>query len=91
MHESHLPHLFDRSRHGQRLWLRSVQTSAQLDPHIQLQFSVNPIYALMVPQEALHVAQRPKAKTKPQIPLILRHSLHPIGDLDVLGVELGQT
>ena len=52
-------------RNSQSIGLFTFQALTRLDPHIQLQLSIDAIYALMVPTEPTHVAQvqitQPKA------------------------------
>jgi hypothetical protein len=66
VHEIHRPHRIHRRRHDQRLRRLPYQPLARLDAQVQLQLPVNPVHALMVPAEALHVAQ--VQETQPEAP-----------------------
>ena len=57
VHEVHRPALVDHGRYRQWQWLLAHQAMARLDPQVQLKLAVNPVDALVVPFEALDVAQ----------------------------------
>ena len=57
MHEVHRPALVDCGRHCQGKRLLAYETMARFDAQVQLELAVNPVDALVVPFEALYVAQ----------------------------------
>jgi len=56
VHEIHRPCLVDRLRRRQRLRHFPDDALARFDAQIQLQIALDPIHALVLPSEALHVA-----------------------------------
>lgn len=62
---------------------------ARLDAQVQLELAVNPVDALVVPFEALHVAQVQEAQSKAPVALVICQPYQPVRDHAVLGIELG--
>ncbi len=89
VHEVHRPALVDRRRHGQWKRFLTHQSMARLDPQVQLELTVNPVDALVVPFVALHVAQVQEAQSKAPVALVVRQPYQPVGDDAVLCVQLG--
>ena len=56
-HEVDCPDLVNRYRHAQFVWPITLDSSSGFDPQIQLQLTVNSIYALIVPTKPRHVPQ----------------------------------
>ena len=88
LHEVHRLRMIGYLRHRQLVWLGSLQAFARPDTQVQFQLTVDPVHALVVPLQALHVAQIQKAQPKAPCLAISRHSNQPIRDLGVLIVEL---
>ena len=80
--------MIGRIRHGQFIGLGSFQAFLGLDTQVQLQLAINPINALVVPFEALHVAQIQKAQAKSPRPPIGGQTHQPIRDHGVLIAQL---
>jgi hypothetical protein len=89
VHEVHRPALVDRGRHRQRQRLFARQAMARLNPQVQLKLTVNPVDALVVPFEALDVAQVQEAQAEAPVALVVRQPYQPVGDDAVLRVQLG--
>src|SRR5690606_3784078 len=81
--------LVDRVRHRQRLGLLPHQALLRLDPQVQLQLPVDAVDPLVVPAEALDVAQVQKAETKAPVAIRRGQPHQPIGDPGVLVRRLG--
>ena len=89
VHEVHRPTLIDRGRHRQRQRLFTYQTMTRLDPQVHLELAVNPVHTLVVPFEALDVAQVQEAQPKAPVALVVRQPHQPVGNEDVFRVQLG--
>src|SRR3546814_17042078 len=59
--EVHRPDLVNRLRHHQRLGLLAHQALLRLDPQVQLQLPVDAVNPLVVPAQALDVAEDRKS------------------------------
>src|SRR6056297_2327209 len=88
VHEVHRPDFVDRRRHRQRLRHLSNDALLRLDPQVQLQRPVDPIDPLVIPWEALDIAQKQKAQPKPPVLLVAGQADQPIGNLGVLVRQL---
>jgi hypothetical protein len=62
---------------------------ARLDPQIQVQLAVNPVDAVVVPLEALHVEQVQEAQSEAPVPVVVRQPYQPVGNDTGFRVELG--
>lgn len=89
MHEILRPDLVDRSGHRQRFGLLAHQSLLWLDPQIQLQFPVDPVHPLVVPAQALHVAEVQEAQAEAPVSIRRCQSHQPIRDPGVLVRSLG--
>ena len=75
-------------RHRQFIRLGAFQPLARPDPQVQLQLTINPVYALVVPSKALHVAQIQKAKANAPRLTVGRQTHQTSRDLSILIIEL---
>ena len=57
LHEVHRPSMVGDLWHRQRVWLMPLQPLSWPDTQVQLQLTVDPVHAFVVPLKALHVAQ----------------------------------
>ena len=57
---------------------------ARLDAQVQLELPVNPVHALVVKPEALHVSQVQEAQPKAPVAVIVGQLEQPVGDLLIL-------
>ncbi len=89
VHEVHRPVLDDRSRHRQRQRFLAHQAVTWLDSQVQFELAVDPVDTLVVPFEALHVAQIQEAQPEAPVPLVVRQPYQPVGNKDVFSVQLG--
>ena len=89
VHEVHRPDVIDLCRHGQRQRFFAHQAMSWLDPQVQFQLAIDPIYALVIPFETLHVAQRQEAQAEAPVALLAGQAHQPVGHQGVLGIELG--
>jgi hypothetical protein len=74
--------------HRQLVRLRPFQPLSGPDTQVQLQLTVNPVHALVVPSKALHVAQIQKAQAKASSLAVGRQTHQPFHDLGALIVKL---
>ena len=81
MYEVHRPDFV--AGFGHRQWLRLVshQSFAGFDTQIQFQLSVD---TLVVPSEALNIAQVQEAQAKASIAVVVRQAQQPLGDFIIL-------
>src|SRR5690606_29890771 len=56
---------------------------------VQLELTVDPVHALVVPAKAPDIAQVKKAQPKAPVAMVVRQTQQPVGDLLVLGIRLG--
>src|SRR5476651_516233 len=62
---------------------------ARLDPQVQFQLAIDPVDALVIPFETLHVAQIQEAQAEAPVALVVSQAYQPVGHDSVFRVELG--
>src|SRR5471030_420540 len=65
------------------------QPMARLDPQVQFQLAIDPVDALVIPFETLHVAQIQEAQAEAPVALVVSQAYQPVGYDSVFRVELG--
>ncbi len=71
VHEVHRPDLIDSFWHAQWLRLLTHQALPGLDAQVEFQPPVDVIHPLVVPAEALHIAQVQVAQTKAPVAVVM--------------------
>ena len=88
VHEIHRPHLVNRQRHCQGLGFFTNKPFARLDAQVELQLLVDAIHTLVVPFEALDVAQIQVTQAKAPVAMVVRQPQQPVGHFGILSIEL---
>ena len=89
MHKVHRPDLINGLGHRQDLRLIAHQSLSGFDAQVQLKFAIDAVNPFVVPSKIRHVAQVQVKQAKAPVAVVVREAYQQVGNLFILGVELG--